>query len=97
MPRAVLFRELLTLDAAPIKLADVDVAGVYQLGGNTEPVVWSQYNAPTRSGNSPVNPAGQVHTMWLPAGVQVFASTAALAGAGTNVSLWLVIPDLDDG
>jgi hypothetical protein len=88
---------MLVLDAPAVKLADVAVAGVYQLGGNTEPVVWSAYSPSDRSGNAPTNPAGQVHTMWIPKGVQVFASTAALAGAGTNVSLWLVIPDLDDG
>jgi hypothetical protein len=88
---------MLQLDAVPVRLADVAVPGVYQLGGNTEPVVWSVYNPPDRSGSSPTNPAGQVHTMWLPEGAQVFSSTAALASAGSNVSLWLVIPDLDDG
>ena len=90
--RAVLFRESLTLGAAPIKLADIDVAGVYQLGGNVEPVVWSQYNPPDRSGNSP-SVAGPVHSMYLPEGCQVFAATSALAMAGTNVSLWLLWPD----
>jgi hypothetical protein len=95
--RAVLFREMLTLDAAAVQLADVAVAGIYQLGGTTSPVVWSQYNRPDRSGSSPTVPAGQVHTMWLPAGAQVFAATGPLASADTNVSLWLTFPDTDDG
>ena len=84
------------IDAAPIQLAHVRWAGVYLLGGKTQPVVWAQYTKRDRSGNSPTNPAGQVHTMWLPEGAQVFASTDALASAGTNLSLWLVWPDADD-
>jgi hypothetical protein len=89
---------MLVLDAKPIQLADVAVPGIYQLGGQTSPVVWSQYNPPDRNGSSPTIPAGQVHTMWLPEGAQVFAATGPLASADSNVSLWLVLAyDDDDG
>lgn len=95
MPRATVWRELLTLDAAPCQIADVSVAGVYQIGGNTEPIVWGLYKPPDRGGSSPTNPTGQVHTVYLPEGCQVFAATSGVAGADTNVSLWLVWPDDD--
>jgi hypothetical protein len=93
MARATVFRSLLILDDAPAQLADVVVPGVYQLGGNTEPIVWSVYNKADRNGQSPTLPAGQVHTMWMPRGAQIFCATNEFAGADTNASLWLVIPD----
>ncbi len=92
MPRATRYSALLVLGAPPVKLADVTVPGVYQLGGNVEPVVWSTYNPPDRSGNSPAV-SGPVHSIYLPAGCQFFVATSALAMASTNVSLWLLWPD----
>ncbi len=93
MPRAIRFGSNLVMGANPVKLADVAVAGVYQIGGNVEPVAWSFYSPPDRSGNSPVVSAATVHSMWIPEGAQVFAMTSALAMADTNISLWLLWPD----
>lgn len=81
------------IDGAPaVKLADVDVAGTYQLGGSTEPVVWGLYKPPDLEGTSPELPEGQVHTMFLPVGCQVFVATATGANMDSNISLWLVWP-----
>jgi len=91
--RAVLFRHFLVRDAAPVQIADIAVAGTYQLGGNTEDVVWGQYKVPDQEGGtSPVTVAGQVSTMWLPEGCQVFAATGGAANMDTHISLWLVWP-----
>ena len=92
MPRAIRFSQMLVLDAPPVKLADVVVPGIYQIGGDTAAFVWSTYNPPDRSGNSPENPAGQVQVMYLPKGCQVFAATST-GSMDTNASLWLVWPD----
>lgn len=72
-------------------LARVAVAGVYQLGGNLEPVRWQQGASPSSS--SPTLAAGVVHTMHLSRDAQLWVGPDSTAAASTQVDLWLVWPD----